>query len=323
MPVAVLVAAVVATGVVMRVEPSRLDQPKPVEPRPVTAMIPWSDQDSLPRLKSDFPVEVDPAAPTVPLAENPVERALALLQKSSSDPVLVLGDDWHLRSLGVLKMSPTSLSADGRTAVFPQPGSVLVVDLTTGRSRTVPVGGTNTHAAISPDGRQLLAMGSRGTQLVDAADGALIIRMADRKTPSSYSATDNFACGVVTGRNNPEYMISSFRTLEREGRTITHSLESMVDDVRGIPVARGNRIAVPARGKFAVRDVIVMTYFGFVPIRGAPPKVLGVPFGARPLRWFDDSTLLVLSGDRVLSWNVDTGEVSRVMKLLGRVEVSA
>ncbi|TWP46757.1 hypothetical protein FKR81_34805 [Lentzea tibetensis] len=337
-PAAVLVAAFVATAVVMRLEPS-LPPPKPpdaVVTRAVDVNLPLrGTEDSLRYLDTDFPARVDPdPAGAMPLRENPVTRALALFQTAASAPVLVLGEDGFLRSLDVpatatssgepvWAMRPTSLSGDGRTAVFPQRDAVLIVDLTTGLSRSVPVPGANTHAAISPDGKQLLTVSGRGTQLVDAADGSVIIRMSDRRRPSSFSGSDATAAGVSNGRRNPEIMLSYFYGPEHIGRTISHSLKPLVDDVRDIPAARGQRIAVAGNGGYAVPMVIIMTYYSFVPMAGAPPRVLGAPSGdARVLRWFDDSTLLVLSGDHILSWNVDTGEIRRVTHIARHTEIA-
>lgn len=335
LPAVVLTGALVASVTFMRAEPEQetANLVGPQLMRQADATVP-EDARSLPLLDTDFPARVNLYGSTVPLAERPVRRALALFQGGPDAPVLVLGEDGSLRSLSVAStrtsaggvvqaLRPTSLSADGRTAVFPQPGAVLVVDLTTGSSRRVPVPGANAHAAISPDGGQLLVVNGRGTLLLDAADGALIIRMADRSRPSSYSATDTVACGVSMGRRNPEIMLSAFRGPERAGRTISHSLQPMVDDVHGIPAARGKRIAVSGTGGFSSPGVIVMTYFSFTPMAGAPPKALGLPHrDMRPLRWLDDSVLLVWTGSQVLSWNVDTSEVRRVMDVVGYTELA-
>ncbi|GLZ31534.1 hypothetical protein Lesp02_37220 [Lentzea sp. NBRC 105346] len=271
----------------------------------------------LPLLHTDFPERIDPSQ-GVPLAQHPVRRALALFQGLGS--ILVLGDDGELRTLGDWPMSETALSADGRTAVFPQRDGVLVVDLTTGSSRTVPVPGDNRHASISPDGTQLVASSpDRGTSLVHVPDGELIISTPTEQLPLVFSSTESVAYGLVNADGKAVLKRWGFRWPEKTGSNGSMAYDMGVSGVRGTPVTRGDLIAWAGVGGYDHLSVIGLSQYSWTPNQPRRPPVLGVRTGGvRPARWLDDSTLLlVCDGPRpmVVAWNIDTGSFHRVMEV--------
>ncbi|WCN81569.1 hypothetical protein [Micromonospora sp. LH3U1] len=126
---------------------------------------------------------------TVPLSERPVKRALALFQPMDEEfhadgPVRVLGDDGVVRSLDVVTLAPTRdaggneasavkpgvLSPDGRSAAFAQTGELIMVDLTTGAVRRIPLDGYLELVVWSGD--RVLVGGDNRTYAVDRVTGA-------------------------------------------------------------------------------------------------------------------------------------------------------
>ncbi|WP_406073884.1 hypothetical protein [Micromonospora sp. NBC_01638] len=126
---------------------------------------------------------------TVPLSERPVKRALALFQPLDEEfhadgPVRVLGDDGVVRSLDVVTLAPTRdaggneafavkpgvLSPDGRSAAFAQTGELIMVDLTTGAVRRIPLDGYLELVVWAND--RVLVGGDNRTYAVDRVTGA-------------------------------------------------------------------------------------------------------------------------------------------------------
>ena len=107
----------------------------------------WEDErvDELPRLATMLPEVIDPfGAPAANLSDDPVSSALAVAQTWDSLDVRVLGDDGRWRTVGTTGLDPmfadgTSsviagrpISPDGTQLAIPQPGSLVLVDLTSG-----------------------------------------------------------------------------------------------------------------------------------------------------------------------------------------------
>ncbi|MFG2052057.1 hypothetical protein ACGFIW_32090 [Micromonospora sp. NPDC048935] len=125
---------------------------------------------------------------TVPLSEQPVQRALALFQPTDEEnradgPVRVLGNDGVVRSLDVVTLAPTRdagyneapavkpgvLSPDGRSAAFAQTRELVIVDLTTAEVRRIPLDGYLERVVWAND-RVLVGSEDR-TYAVDRATG--------------------------------------------------------------------------------------------------------------------------------------------------------
>ncbi|RKN46377.1 hypothetical protein [Micromonospora endolithica] len=141
----------------------------------------------------DLPYGGDPlarlAAPaTTTLSKSPVRRALSLYQPIDSETysgldIRVLGDDGAVRTLDVVTPAPTrdrygnqapalkpgQLSPDGRTAVFPQTGELIVVDLTRPAVRRFPLDGYLELAVWAGD--RVLVGGDDRTWSVDPVSG--------------------------------------------------------------------------------------------------------------------------------------------------------
>jgi hypothetical protein len=151
------------------------------------------------------------------LSDDPMERAvLAIMPAWSSDAdsltvVDVLGTDGRWRYIDVPGLVPThdeggnqgpvlnatSLSADGTRLALPQPGAVVVVDLTTGEYHSYDVPGLY-NAVIWVDDTHLVGAveGREGGKLLDLADGSV--------SDTSFSANTGFGTNgswVTWGRS--------------------------------------------------------------------------------------------------------------------------
>ena len=125
-----------------------------------------------------LPRRFDPAGPE--LSTRPIERAIALYQpnfdwehETHPGPIWALSADhtWaeldrlgleYIRDAGGNKATPmrsTSLSPDGRHAAFPQPGAVVIVELSTAAITRVAVPGLNEHVIWAPDSASLIVGG--------------------------------------------------------------------------------------------------------------------------------------------------------------------
>ncbi|MFC4787112.1 hypothetical protein ACT8ZV_21730 [Nocardioides sp. MAHUQ-72] len=116
-----------------------------------------SQEETLPRVDSPFPEEVDLSAPAPDLADEPITSALAayaLLDDDGGTRLLLLAPDGSLRSVDTSRVAPyddgagedisvghdSLLSPTGEYLAFPQAGHVLVLTLATGEWRSVDTG---------------------------------------------------------------------------------------------------------------------------------------------------------------------------------------
>lgn len=136
------------------------------------------------------------------LSEDPVSRArLAISDPADQTRVLVLGDDSRWRVVDVpLRpcihatpeepapvLTPMALSPDATSLALPQPHGLVVVDLTTGASRSFAAGGRhNVHAVWVDEASVLVAEEGAGT-------GTMVALATGVATPSPYGPSAAFA----------------------------------------------------------------------------------------------------------------------------------
>ncbi|MGY2704757.1 hypothetical protein [Nocardioides sp. HB32] len=150
----------------------------------------------------------------VPLSEDPVGRAVLAVVPSSAGPgdarwttIDVLGDDGRWRSLDLeglvpthdvggyqwYPLTPTSLSADGTELALAQPGAVVVVELTTGRSHRYDVPGLNKATSWAGDDHLLVRVEERETMReLDLDTGSLVdtdLEQSTRVLPDGTAVT--------------------------------------------------------------------------------------------------------------------------------------
>ncbi|TWP46756.1 hypothetical protein FKR81_34800 [Lentzea tibetensis] len=329
-------ATIAVCGVMLVVTTPAPEEHLPLAPPPITqttprkvseTLPPKKDELALPQLTTSYPVAVDPdPAQATLLNADPVRRALALFQTSPDMPVVVLGDDGRIRCIDedlqpivtaggdtVGALRPGALSADGRTAVFPQRDSVVLVDLTTGADRRIPAPGANEQAALSADGL-LVAVTTGSSTSLRRVPGGEVVTEWPRPAPMAGGAVDPPFHGAGDVGGTP-----SVWSMEPDGESTTYRMPDLVGQFWGLPAVNRTRLAAAGFGGYDTDAVVIALHDHH---RG-PVRVLGSPTtdgrwkgGTRPLRWLDDTTLLLLSDGPepvVLSWNTNTGEINRVM----------
>jgi hypothetical protein len=209
----------------------------------------------------------------------------------------------------VSPLRPTSLSADGRLAAFPQHDDVVVVDLTTARVTHVKIPGFNEPALWLTSGS--LLVGQQGTAYVVDVDRASATRF-----PGSLSVADAIA-GATNDRTVLELADTPGLPLrEWTLGTGTSRVDSKVD-FRGLAGYRVARWSGPAwrSGDLVVRagqhsasnaEVVVV----LDALSGRVVRVLAA--AATPLGWPDQHTVVLQASNGILAWDVDTGGLTSI-----------
>ncbi|MFI5915753.1 hypothetical protein [Dactylosporangium sp. NPDC051541] len=272
---------------------------------------------------------VDPAA-AAPLSARPVTRARALVQPRADEPdanppVLALAEDNTWRRLDVGDLRPavdaagnpqpvldvTSLSPDGRRAAFAQPDKVVIVDLTTGRARTVAVPGFNENAAwsgeqvlVTQSGRTYLAGGPSPAAAPYAGDDVLLPAGATVSTlsigPDHQARLGRWPGGDQTPVRGATDLMSWSGPGWRSG-----DLAARVASVSSGPVAAPT--GPPTTRLVLVNTAAATASFADLPV--ADIRVLG---------WRDPSTVLLDAGGRqVLAYHTSGGSLTTVSTVTG------
>jgi hypothetical protein len=129
-----------------------------------------------------------PSPEAGPLSENPVRHAALVVAGPDDADVLVLGDDGDWRRLDVDGLMPVAADAGITTPVvrstglddsatrlaIPQPGALVVVDLTSGEAERYDVAGSPSYVTWLDDSHVLVADGRSPTgKVVDLTDGSI------------------------------------------------------------------------------------------------------------------------------------------------------
>lgn len=176
--------AVAAVAVAVSVLPGSERADGPADPPSTEMVITTPDWDALAVNR------VPPPPPDAdPLSENPVRHA-ALVMADADDEAdaYVLGDDGDWRRLDVAGLVPvgvddvfttpvvraTGLDDNATRLAIPQPGGLVVVDLTSGSAARYDVPGSPSYVSWLDDSHVLVADGRAPTgKVVDLADGSV------------------------------------------------------------------------------------------------------------------------------------------------------
>ncbi len=134
-----------------------------------------------------------PPADAPALSADPVDHAALVIGDAGDEATAyVLGDDGRWRRIDVPGLVPmtedgvnsspftalTALDPTGTRMAIPQPGSLVVVDLTTGESRRYDVSGIARHYAVWVDDTQVLVA-------VDQSESSVVLDLATGNTEAS------------------------------------------------------------------------------------------------------------------------------------------
>ena len=317
---------------------------------------PWDDVDvaALPMLKTKLPATLDPRGQEASLlSADPVDAALAVAQPSGPAlDIRVLGDDGRWRLLDTPGLEPifsdgsvvsmvqgSPISPDGTQVALPQPGGLVVIDVTTGSSRTFDVSASEKPPWLapatqwSPDGAQIMIgpatsswrrplQPGRGW-LVDVLDGDV---QSVRYDPTRAAFTLD---GTVIELRRP---CCGFSQLWRyEGNQVADRVPLEVwlyDDVTPvigdvIAVSRVVRAWEPPKGPDDQDGILVLEPDTGRPLAELPMRAFHMAENAKLYGWLDDETLVFsvwsfpgqksLKQQRVLvAWNYRSGQLSRL-----------
>jgi len=147
-------------------------------PAGVTVLPPFTLLGGLWPRETPLPVQlpVDPEM-AAGLSASPVAAAVAVLRQDPR-PLLVVAADGSARrvddpAIAGARLLPTSLSPDGRRVALLTPEAVRVIDVTTGRVRSIAVAQTATRTLAWRDARTVLVPGPGGAAQVNVDTGAV------------------------------------------------------------------------------------------------------------------------------------------------------
>lgn len=311
------------------------------------------DERTLPERASPLPRNIGASiADVVPLSESPVSRASAVFYglPPHQDRVVVLGEDGRWRWLDGVTLTgpagqdgierplvrPTTLSPDGTRAAFTQRNEIVVVDLTTAKSRRYPLRGFHELVIWQPDNRRLFAVSVGDTFLLDIHSG--------QSMDLPYQGMHLIAAqggGVPVTELLPPGVAApgapaQLRTWSGTGtamQVVGVDLPSLggwwgIGWQLGQLIARGVFYEGVKPGTTHLSPAVAIVdpsgqirrVVAFVPGPAAewhsPPLVLG---------WLPGTALIEVVGEQarhILSWNVGTGDLARVAELPLSAQVS-
>lgn len=323
--------------------------------RPMTADLaqqPWTAArvDELGWLDIGLPRLLTGSTQDLPnLSEDPVHRALVAVEtQGDSTGIVVLGDDgaWRMVDVPLVRRRDsggyssralwnTSLSPDGRLLAVPQPNTVVVVDLTTGRYQTHRVPGFNETVRWSPDDRWLLLNTEErpGGSLFDLADASVT------HVPYGWLAT--FAPnGDIVDFASSDLGPAELRTYPSIGErpTVVVNVAGVGGNIEGAGPVIGDAAVAGVgdssgytlpRGPADWPGVVVMDRTTGNPLALLPMHNQGDVYQAVTLGWLDETTVLVYvpahspqDFGHILAWNYESGQIQRISDIPARLGVS-
>lgn len=247
-------------------------------------------------------------------------RAEAGIEYLACPHVLLVRADPTRTGQGMV-LGPRTIRDDRRAVVFPQPGEVVVLDARDGTADRIPVPDPGLfRAGWAKDGHTVIATGSKGSWVIDTAEGT--VELAGGPVGSGW-------VGLVTTDDGA----TSLRTFAASGRlTGSRPLRGPVISVSGETV--GNTEGWASAHAYLGQTFVgaISRGQGLVAVQGdlrPTPRVLaatrtpGVPKGAyRPLVWGPRDVVVLESRSfqgrsevptvRLLAWDVIDGSLSRV-----------
>jgi len=319
-------------------ETARLIHTAPADPGSLS----WTET----RLPRQIGLSTDHA---VPLAAEPIGRALAVFQVFQLDrvlPVLVLGDDGQFRRIDGVRLVPnvdangnadaildlTSLDPEGVRVALLQPNKVIVVDLRNAAVREYGLPGYNVGVRWDPNGSRFLVFRENADSVwVDLGTGAInaipdygeTLALKDDGDivdllPAVVEDDLRLAAPAILRRIKPSGEVSAIRQLS----PMLGSWHGPAFLRRGLVAGAGFTTRVEATGlKIAnPQGVAVLEDHS-----GRLHRLLAIDYsrsyqkGCCPvLGWLDDETLLIGNGHaQILAWNTNTGGLTRVAEFPG------
>jgi RNA polymerase sigma factor (sigma-70 family) len=350
---AVGVAALVMTGIALGAdEPDRVaPTPVPTTARtgPATDSAPdgtvlvmgpaIGGESGLPVRASGLPQDLRLDAPVIPLESlDRAERSrsgrviAAYLRPTDSGamPVIVLADGRHaavrlslVRTAGAdggssWRLDPAAIAPNGSRVAFSQPGAVVVLDVTSAKVRRFAVDDPHLQWAGWTVGQVGIVARSRETSWFVDPDTGSVTRLPDLAVPSHYEIRVDAgrlrlhtwdAYGQRTGQTSLRTPLAAV-----EGDTVASLSGWAAARVRLDPQELGLR-GPYARGILAVQ-ADTPSRRRLLVFRNGPTPRTGCCI---PLGWLSGHELLFESADSsgawILSWNLASGEVSRVSRV--------
>lgn len=332
--VAVTVAAVVVVGLAVSPEPVERGIVVPPSATPATMISPAPSMDTapppsgeaeLPALAAPLPerwagIPVKAAVPGPVLALAQFGDGRVYMMKSGGRVPLDVEPADAADGEGGARLRPNSLAPDGTMAAFPGKDEVVVVDLVIGQARRYPVPGAN--EVVLWRGERLLVEQREAGYLLDLATGK-----AWRQPYQGFTGAAGYRDVRIVSPDEGGWTV-----IRESGSEVTL-------DVRGITRGGGMPVDVPGhhgwqrdglvagsapahRDRGEKADVVVVAEAA----TGRVVRTLLLPWGdppdtrcgkgGCPVRgWSGRDTVIVESGDRLLGWNITTGELSRVAEL--------
>ncbi|MEV0901721.1 hypothetical protein [Actinoplanes sp. NPDC049802] len=286
-----------------------------------------------------FPETLTIPADAPRLSRHPVDRAVAVLQRTEStgdldDAPHVLGLDGRWTRIDVGDLGPTrdedgnqayalrstSLSPDGRRVAVPQPQALVVIDLTTGKAHRIPVPGYQEKVMWWGDGTVLVGANGPGVVRVDWRTGTVTPEPAGISAWSSAGSREvtsgalvelvaseekRMARGWVLGDPSPAWEAPIDESALPGGYRISEWYGPAVPDGAG-------RVAAAAWGRRPEMLTVVNARTGVV------ERILDLGHGRTKgccavLEWIGGDLLLAKTDrEGLITWNVRTGVVTQV-----------
>lgn len=275
------------------------------------------------------------------LSADPVEHALMAVQvgldRTVAGDIFLLGDDMRWRrvdvpglqpprdegSYGNDYLRPTSLTPDGERLALPQPGGIVVVDLSAGHSERYEVPGLNRGPIWSADGQHILTgtdEGHPGGRLLSLRDGSVQPAPHRGMLSDTTFAPDgalielhgvklkgyHFEIRTDGGADVPAVPL----TVDVSNGYYMQTVHASDDAIAFVRAVNGWR---SPRGRDERPGIFVVDRFTGDPLAQLPLLSYGLLEESSPMGWLDEETLLLKLGSEIVSWHYPSGDLRRIM----------